>query len=250
MVRIAHTLGAVLLAAVLPFGVVNAATLTFELDTSFGNVGDPGTESPPDALKPWLTVVFDDEGSAGSVKLTMTVAGDALAGVDPDLFDIAEVYFNLDPNLGDTYLGDLTFERTGGTGPTEDDTTINHTPTATDDYQADGDGVYDIQFVFPPPPGGQEKRFNAGEELVYLISDGGANLLTASSFNFWSEDSSNPLSTNGPYRVAAKVQDTGDGQLNSDWITTVPIPPAAWLFGSALGLLGWMRRHAASKNIA
>ena len=25
-------------------------------------------------------------------------------------------------------------------------------------------------------------------------------------------------------------------------VTTVPIPPAVWLFGSALGLMGWMRR--------
>jgi hypothetical protein len=28
-------------------------------------------------------------------------------------------------------------------------------------------------------------------------------------------------------------------------VSTVPIPAAAWLFGSAIGLLGWMRRKAA-----
>jgi hypothetical protein len=28
----------------------------------------------------------------------------------------------------------------------------------------------------------------------------------------------------------------------------VPVPPAVWLFGSALALLGWMRRNKASKN--
>jgi hypothetical protein len=26
---------------------------------------------------------------------------------------------------------------------------------------------------------------------------------------------------------------------------TIPIPATAWLFGSALGLLGWLRRKAA-----
>lgn len=28
------------------------------------------------------------------------------------------------------------------------------------------------------------------------------------------------------------------------WETVVPIPPAIWLFGSALGLLGWIRRRS------
>ena len=29
-------------------------------------------------------------------------------------------------------------------------------------------------------------------------------------------------------------------------IGVVPIPPAAWLFGSALGVMGWMRRKISS----
>jgi hypothetical protein len=31
--------------------------------------------------------------------------------------------------------------------------------------------------------------------------------------------------------------------------TTIPIPAAAWLFGSALGLLGWARRRAAASTL-
>ena len=27
-------------------------------------------------------------------------------------------------------------------------------------------------------------------------------------------------------------------------LSNIPIPPAIWLFGSALGLLGWMKRKA------
>jgi hypothetical protein len=43
------------------------------------------------------------------------------------------------------------------------------------------------------------------------------------------------------------VQHPADGN-DSLWRfsqSTVPVPPAAWLFGSALGILGWMRRKAA-----
>jgi hypothetical protein len=35
----------------------------------------------------------------------------------------------------------------------------------------------------------------------------------------------------------------GDVELTLNSITAVPVPAAVWLFGSALGLLGWMRRR-------
>jgi hypothetical protein len=36
-----------------------------------------------------------------------------------------------------------------------------------------------------------------------------------------------------------------DVTLNGGTVSVVPIPGAVWLFGSALGLLGWIRRKAA-----
>ena len=36
------------------------------------------------------------------------------------------------------------------------------------------------------------------------------------------------------------------GKFTSFTLAPVPIPPAVWLFGSALGVMGWMRRKATS----
>ncbi|HJP38568.1 MAG TPA: hypothetical protein QF499_05480 [Gammaproteobacteria bacterium] len=38
---------------------------------------------------------------------------------------------------------------------------------------------------------------------------------------------------------------TGNNSIYEVALTPVPVPAAVWLFGSALGLLGWMRRRAA-----
>ena len=205
--------------ALLAIGSVNATTLTLEFDHSFGSVAASGPT-------PWLTAVFDDGGSPGTVTLSLQVActlGDA---------DITELYFNLDPLLSP---GALLITHTGGTGPAAKDIDIY---TGVNAYQADGDGLYDIYIDLPPPPGNQAKRFEAGETLEFSIS--GIATLTALDFDFLSA----PAGGAGPFTAAARVQQTGLDGEGSDWIAPnpVPVPAAAWLFGSALGLVGWMRR--------
>jgi hypothetical protein len=210
--------------AIAAFGLFSlqatAAVVTFEYTESFGDVS-------PDGPAPWATSVFDDGGSAGSVTLTMSVA----AGVN--LADVTAMYFNLDPTMDPTALG---FNRDGGSGPTAANTDIK---TGVDGFKAGGDGLYDILFDFPPPPGQQAARFNAGEDLVYTITGAG---LTANSFNFFAT----PDGGFGPYLSVARFQDTGPLQEDSDWVGAVPVPAAVWLFGSGLlGLVGIARRKRA-----
>jgi hypothetical protein len=217
--RIPAVSTAALIAAV-SVSTVQAATVTFNYNQSFGAVS-------PDGPSPYATAVFDDAISPGAVTLTMTVAPSV------NLADVTGMYFNLDPALDSN---NLMFARTGGDGPTADDTTIT---TGTDHARAGGDGFYDILFDFPPPSGQQDRRFNAGETLVYDIS--GIVGLTALDFNFFGTHG--PSADNpGPYLSVARFQDTGPDQNGSDFVGAVPVPAAVWLFGSGLlGLVGIAR---------
>ena len=199
-----------------------AATVTFNYTESFGTV-------PPDGPAPYATATITDTG-VDEVTLTMTVADTV------GLADVTLMFFNLDPTLDAT---SLSFAYVSGDGPTEANTNIL---TGDDAFRAGGDGFYDILFDFPPAPGQQAARFNAGEELVYTITGVG---LTAESFNYFATPGpgeGNP----GPYLSVARFQDTGPDQEGSDWVGAVPVPAAVWLFGSGLlGLVGIARRRRA-----
>jgi len=198
--------------------LTNAATLQLDFGVSFGDPTDSGTATPSGS-DPYLTALFDDGDSIGSVTLTLTVS----AGIGDA--EVTAVYLNVDDAIGAMII-----TAAGGTGPT-----ANSIQTGTDAFKPDADGWYDILFNLPPP--GMD-TFDAGETLTYTLTATG---LLAASFNFASTPDANDL--NGPFLGAAKFQSTGDGS-QSDWIgVAVPIPAAVWLFGSALGLLGWIRRR-------
>lgn len=200
-------------------GTAQASILQGNFTTTFSGTAPVGPA-------PWVTATVDDHGSSGSVTLTISTAG--LSGSE----NISGFYLNLDTAMNATGLG---FSYVGSSsGPSA--TSIQ---TGTNSFKADGDGKYDILFNFPTGSG-----FNAGETVIYNIS--GIPSLTAGSFNFTS-DCSQGCGT-GSYYGAAHVQNTGANGASA-WIgivsagsgtggwappAAVPLPPAAWLFGSGL----------------
>jgi hypothetical protein len=207
---------AVAIFALLGLQLAHAAVVVYEFDYDFSDASDPDSASPIGA-SPWLTATFDDGDTAGSVTLTLAF------GADNGIATVNDVYFNLDPLLS---AGDLTFSYVSGELATVD----------TSGSTADGAGEFDFQLDYFPPPGSD--TFSAGETSVYTITGAG---LDAFSFSFLSE---NPETTGAKF-AAAQILSTGDG-LQSAWVGIVPIPAAAWLFGSGLiGLFAFGRRRTA-----
>ena len=226
MIKRLLVLGAISLSALSSF-TVSAATLQLDFGVSFGDPLDPDTAAPSGPA-PWLTAIFDDGGTAGSVTLTLSVAGTVGDA------EVTQVYLNVDDAIG---AGNLTINSAGGTGPVAG---TSH-QTGTDAFKADADGWYDILFSMP----NNMDTFDGGETLIFDIT---ANSLVASSINFLSTP--DPVDPNGPFLGAAKFASTsgcvtGPGEC-SDWVGAVPVPAAVWLFGSGLlGLVGLARRKKA-----
>lgn len=191
-----------------------AATLSLELDVEFSGGDDPAGATP------WMLATFDDSfGGANTVRLTMTTPN--LSGTE----FAAEWLFNLNPALDPTDLS-FTVVDNADADP--------GTFTGVNAFRADGDGLFDIRFNFPPPPGAFAKKFTAGETVIYDLTHTSA--ITAASFDFNSVMGGG----NGTFASAAHVQGIGAG---SGWIgnsAQTPEPTTAWLVG--LGLLGLAAR--------
>jgi hypothetical protein len=225
MKRIVKTL---LLAVAVAMAVSQASALTFQYNIEFSGGQAPG--GPP----PWLTATFTD-GAADHVSLTLSASG--LTG--------SENVTEWDFNVTDSFIGSLAFLKTSQVG-TFTDPSISQSSNA---FKADGDGFYDIEFLFAT--GSAAARFGAGESVTYDISATG---LTANDFNLLS----GPGGGHGPFLSAAHVQNTtGAGNTSgSGWIApgggnnTPDSGSTAMLLGAALGSVEVLRRLLLKKRSA
>ncbi len=214
---------------VLSFGgaflfVCNAsAGIQFDLDLVFD-----GTATPPaNPAPPWITASF--EALAPNQALFTLEATANLTGTE----NVRQFYFNFDDSLD---LGALSFTHLASTGAFE----LPSWTFSENGLKADGDGKYDVRLDFA---GGSitSLTLNRNESVSYLLTYSGPETISLDSFNFLSL----PAGGNGPFLVAAHVQNTVAG--GSAWLapsepasyTLIPEPAGASLLGlAALAALG------------
>ena len=239
------------LVALLPMSQASAE-LVYELNTEFSGAADPagtGTWVEAtfyDSTDGVLDPIYGDVLDTNEVLLTIDTSG--LEGTE----FVSVALFNVtghDLTMLDIEL-DTPSDAPSGTG-----TFANDADTSQSGFKADGDGYFDLRLDF------DNTDFTDNETVSFLITSGDG-VLTTEQFLALSIGSGN--SPEGLY-AAAHVQsiaptDCNDGRTNelctSGWITdppvpAVPIPGAAWLFGSALlGLIGFSRIRRRREAVA
>lgn len=193
---------------------------------TFASVIEISGATPPEGPIPWMVATFDDDDTAGSVDLTLEAAN----LIDNEF--AFEWLFNLDPDL-ESELTSLVFTEVEGSrigefaGP--------WIYSSADAFQADGDGLFDIQVEFNTDFGASN-RFGAGEAVEYTIT--GIGTLTAASFDFPSAMGGEE----GVYPTAAHIGGIGPDDDLSGWIS-VPEPATLSILGvGSLALLGRRRK--------
>ena len=179
----------------------------------------------PGGSTPWLTATFDDSTAASGWDVRLTLSA---VGLVPDVESVEQWYFNLDPLLDPTALEFNAIDITSS--DPDNGQGNNGIFTGANAFQADGAGLYDILFNFPPPPGQWDERMTYSESVVYDVKSL-AGSLSASSFGYFSE----PSGGQGTFLAAGHIQNT-TGTFGSSWVGATMVVPEP--VSSALFLLG------------
>lgn len=192
----------------------NASTFFYHFSDVFNGTSPVGTA-------PFVDALFTDL-SPGVVQLTISAVG--LIGNE----FLSTLDLNLNPALN---ANKLKFSLAGDTGSFANPTIS----TGKDKFKADGDGKYDVSFVFNAKAA---KTFGTGDSVTYDITYTGGTL-TAYDFDFLSKPSSGG---SGPFLGAANISGIpGCDSPMSGWVapcqlTPVPEPGPVALLSLAAGL--------------
>ena len=201
------------------------AQLQMDLDYEFSGATEPQGPGPS-----WLTATFDNVDS-DTVLLTM----DASGLIDDE--SVKNWLFNF--QYSDATNLSFAYQSGAVASITTDDDPNNV-------LQADGDGYFDIEFMFVDDTFSRDSGASLTSVYEITYSPG----ITFNSFNYESTPDGGP----GVYYSAAQVQDINGENQDSGWIgdgnggTIVPEPVSSTLFLVGAATLGF-RRFRKQKSI-
>jgi hypothetical protein len=189
------------------------------------------TNNNAEDISSQLSITLWDSAGANTAFGTSLAASEVLFTVQNNVgtaSNIAEVYFDdglLGPSVVINSLGGYTAFTGGGATPGNLPAGNTATPAfvATQEFSADVD------------PGNPSKGVNASNDILGIVLGLGG---------FADFDAVTAAVASGDLRFGLHVRSIGVAGGSDSYVNTVPVPAAAWLFGSALiGLAGLGRKR-------
>ena len=185
--------------------------------------------------------------AANTASGTLNVDYDNVSG---EISQINSMLINL-PDAVLTIAGTTIVTVTQGNAvPTANDTLFIESGTGAPNGTADADesagGLTDIFYEHDDAPNLDAPDFSTFNDIVDSCTGGLCGLIGILSLDGVRYRILGDITAGGGDSLQLQTQ-TGNNSIYKVNLTTaaVPVPAAVWLFGSALGLLGWMRRRVA-----
>ena len=178
-----------------------------DIFTATPNVDFSGTQG----TATYPTITFDDENSAGTVKVTIDMTGVTSLDATATPFS-SDWWFNFNGNATTLSFGSFTVD--SGVVAEPDYNTCNNC-TSPASFRPDGDGFHDIHLEFSTQNGtATGDRFSSGEKVSFVITGAG---ITAGDFNVQSMAGPGDTS-NDFFCVATHMQGLGSAGDGSDFL--------------------------------